>query len=156
MSRRRFPAPVQLGPTPDPEWIAQTLRPDPPASVAVAEVLGFSIRWLRELPLPSALVCHFADGGGCVVLATAHCAPVPPGDPPAPTLVGPEVDALALGVEHDRVHEALLRGWLTRKPDWGLTAREAIGSLGCATPPLGWTTGRVLRALGLRLDEVWV
>lgn len=129
----------------------------PPESVAVAEVLSFPVRGLRDLPLPSTLLCSFAHGGGRVALRTgASSPPVPQDDPPVPAFVGPEVDALALAAEHDRAHEATLRGWLERKPEWRLTQREAIGGLPHQPPALGWTTGQVLHVLGLRLDEVWL
>jgi hypothetical protein len=135
-------------------WRAPAPSTEP---LAVAEVLGFPIRWLRALPLPSTLVCSFAHEGGRVVLATASGhGVVGLGDPPAPVFVGPEVDALALAAEHDRACEATLRDWCTKKPDWRLTSIEAIGKLGHRVEPLDWTTERVLGALGLRLDEVWV
>jgi hypothetical protein len=124
--------------------------------LAVREVLGFPIRWLRVLPLPSTLVCSFAHGAGRVVLATSSLPEVAPGDPPAPGFVGPEVDALALAAEHERACEATVREWCAKKPGWRLTRIEAIGSLGHKCEALGWCTGRVLAALGLHLDEVWV
>jgi len=124
--------------------------------LAVVEVLELPIRLLREMPLPSALVCSFAHEGGRVVLATALLPAVASGDPPAPVFVGPEVDALALAAEHERANEATVRAWCARKPAWRLTRIEAIGKLGYAVEPLGWTTERVLAALGLRLDEVWL
>lgn len=121
-------------------------------SIAVREVLGLPIRLLREMPLPTTLVCSFAHEDGCVLLATASPASVP-GDPPAPVFVGPEVDALALAAEHGR---ATMRAWCAKKPAWRLTSVEAIGKLGHRVDPLGWTTEQVLWALGLRLDEVWL
>jgi hypothetical protein len=128
----------------------------PAVDVAVAEVLGFPIRWLRELPLPSTLACSFAhEGGRQVLLCTAS--PPAQADPSVPVFVGPEVDALTLAAEHERASAATLSGWLAKKPGgWRLTRIEALGAVAHATPPLGWTTGQVLRALGLRLDEVWL
>lgn len=135
-----------------------TVAASPAVDVAVAEVLEFPIRWLRQLPLPSSLRCSFADGGGCVLLCTSVASRAPGvTDPPcAPAFVGPEVDALALAAEHDR---ATPRQWVARKladPTWRLTSREVGGGLAGHPQPLGWTTQRVLRALGLRLDEVWL
>lgn len=127
----------------------------PPLALAVREVLGFPIRLLRGLPLPTTLICSFAHEGGCVVLATASPASVP-GDPPAPAFVGPEVDALALAAEHDRATYATLHAWCAKKPAWTLTPIEAIGIQGQRPGPRHWTTGQVLRALGLQLDEVWL
>jgi len=126
----------------------------PEVALAVTEVLGLQIRLLRQMPLPSTLLCSFAHGGGRVALCTESL-PAVLGDPPTPAFVGPEVDALALAAEHDRACEATVRAWCAKKPGWRLTGREAIGSLGHAVAPLGWTTGQVLAGLGLRLDEVW-
>jgi len=147
-----------------PPVVATPTPPAPPPSVdiAVAEVLGFPIRWLAALPVPSSLLCSFvADPGESVVLRTSGTAPSGGAGLTlsVPAFVGPEVAALALAAEHDRARAATLRGWLRRKagtPAWRLTPREAIGTLGHAVEPLGWTTGRVLATLGLRLDEVWL
>jgi hypothetical protein len=154
MTRRRFIAPAQLGLATSVETSAPTTL-EPPVSVAVevAEVLGLSIRLLRAMPLPSTLLCSFAHGGGCVVLATVTPSPGPGVLPPVPAFVGPEVDALALAAEHDR---ASMRAWAERKPDWRLTRTEVVAGLGFRPEPLGWSTERVLWALGLRLDEVWL
>jgi hypothetical protein len=119
--------------------------------VPVAEVLALPMRLLRLMPLPCMLACSFAHGGGRVVLATAT--PSPGLDVPAPVFVGPEVDALALAAEHDR---ASMRAWCERKPEWRLTRTEVVAGLGFRPEALGWTTERVLWALGLRLDEVWL
>ena len=161
MTRRALPIPRRAEPLADLTGLST-----PPSGhvdsvpgsllLAVREVLGFPIRLLRDLPLATTLVCSFAHEGGCVVLATVS-PPSVPGDPPAPVFVGPEVDALALAAEHGRAYAATLRSWCTKrleKPDWRLTSLEALGRLGHPTPPLGWTTEQVLRALGLRLDEV--
>lgn len=151
-TRRSLVRPTRNSPT----LASGPVVPTPPESVAVAEVLGFPVRWLRQLPLPSTLLCSFAHGGGRVALCTGDSSPPVPQDPPAAVFVGPEVDALALAAEHDRAREATLQGWCARKPGgWRLTQREAIGGLAQQPAPLGWTTGQVLRALGLRLDEVW-
>lgn len=125
---------------------------DVTASLAVCEVLELPIRLLLTMPLPSTLVCSFAHEGGRVVLASAETSPSVPG--PAPVFVGPEVDALALAAEHGRAYPPTLRAWCARKPGWRLTQTEALGLLGYRAQPLGWTTGRVLAWLGLRLDEV--
>ena len=172
MSRRAFAPPGQRGcPTNQVELPTMTRGDEtglstPPSGhvdsvpgslpLAVREVLGLPIRLLRAMPLPTTLVCSFAHGGGCVVLATVP-PPSVPGDPPAPVFVGPELDALALAAEHGRAYAATLRGWCEKRakmPDWRLTSLEALGKLGHPTPPLGWTTAQVLRALGLQLDEV--
>jgi hypothetical protein len=175
MSRRRFPpAPPEPSATdlgsPQSTAVDKPVERVPAASTAlslcVREVLGFPIRLLRDLPLPTSLVCSFASGPGRVVLhATAVVPsnfaheggePVAATDPPEQSLavfVGPEVTALALAAEHDR---ACLRAWCARKPDWRLTTIEAIGTIGARVEPRHWTTGQVLHALGLRLDEVWL
>lgn len=165
MTRRALPAPGRRESSPDPIELSTSprghvddvVRPaDEVLALAVREVLGLPIRLLRGMPLPTTLVCSFAHEGGCVVLAAAPPSSVP-GDPPAPVFVGPEVDALALAAEHGRAYAATLRGWCAKRaqmPDWRLTSIEALGRLGHPTPPLHWTTEQVLRALGLRLDEV--
>lgn len=131
---------------------APAVEPSVSVPVAVAEVLELPIRLLRSMPLATTLACSFAHGGGRVVLATATpCLSL--GDPPAPAFVGPEVDALALAAEHDR---AQLREWCELKPRFRLTLVEVRYGLGFRPEPLGWTTERVLWALGLRLDEVWL
>lgn len=152
MTRRKIAPPSQLEMVVAAE-VECAPAPLPSMPQAVVDVLDMPIRLLRSMPLPSMLVCSFAHEGGCVVLATGSL-PTVPGDPPAPAFVGPEVDALALAAEHGRAVEATLRGWCARKPDWRLTRIEAIGKLGHAVEPLGWSTARVLGALGLRLDEV--
>jgi hypothetical protein len=173
MTRRRFDAPGQFAlpsdaptspapATPLPVQVSEVVvagqvvwqAPPPVVQLAVREVLGFPIRWLRALPLPTSLLCTFRHEGGRVVLATAT--PSVPGDPPAPAFVGPELDALALAAEHDRACEATVLAWCARKPAWRLTRMEAIGGLAHQCDPLGWTTERVLGVLGLQLDEVWV
>lgn len=128
----------------------------PARSRMVEEVLGLPIRLLQEMPLASSLLCSFAHEGGRVVLATASLPASALGDPPAPAFVGPEVHALALAAEHERAGAATMRAWCAKKPDWRLTSIEAIGKLGHKVEPLGWSTERVLWALGLRLDEVWL
>ena len=156
MTRRSFAPPAPIALPSDVPRLSTSSRgdePGPVASLAVREVLDFPIRLLRELPLPTTLLCSFAHEGGCVVLATAPPSTVP-GDPPAPVFVGPEVDALALAAEHDRARAATLKAWCAKKPDWRLTSIEAIGKLGQHVEPMHWTTAQVLRALGLRLDEV--
>lgn len=158
MTRRSLLPPSPLGSgdaLPAPISTAPTGHVDSsPEPIAIIEVLGFPIRLLRGLPLATTLICSFAHEGGRVVLATASPPASVPGDPPAPAFVGPEVDALALAAEHERAVAATLRAWCAKKPDWRLTSIEAIGKLGQKTEPLGWSTGRVLQALGLRLDEV--
>lgn len=124
---------------------------------AVAEVLELPIRLLRSMPLPSSLVCSFAREDGRVVLATVSPPSPWPGDPPTPVFAGPEVDALALAAEHGRAYEATLRAWCAKRAqmaDWRLTTAEVLGHIGFRPEPLGWTTARVLAALGLRLEEV--
>src|SRR3954468_4652847 len=125
MTRRTLRPPKQLGSVADPSTLSTSTSggvevvasPASVVAVAVAEVLGFPIRLLRALPLPTTLVCSFAHEGGGGVLATASPASVP-GNPPAPVFVGPEVDALALAAEHDRAVAATLRAWCAKKPDW--------------------------------------
>lgn len=155
MSRRKLPSPARIRPA---ESLQQPLFTEPggyvdSAPIAVREVLGLPIRLLREMPLASTLVCSFAHEGGRVFLATASPASVP-GDPPAPAFVGPEVDALALAAEHERANSTTMRAWCAKKPEWSLTTIEAIGIRGKRPAPLGWSVEQVLRALGLRLDEV--
>jgi len=159
MKRRPAPAPRDLLTLPHVvEVPAAVPEVQPELPVAVTEVLGFPIRWLAALPVPSSLLCSFADGGGRVVLRASAASPVRDIDPPVLAFVGPEVAALALAAEHDRAKAATLRGWLRRKveqPAWRLTSLEAVGGLGHPIAPAGWATGRVLWTLGLRLDEVW-
>jgi len=167
MKRRSVPVPIDFVTRSEVEPVVPVTPPvvAPPSedvAVAVAEVLGFPIRWLAALPVPSSLLCSFvADPGESVVLRTSGAAPSGGAGLtlPVPAFVGPEVAALVLAAEHDRARAATLRGWVARKvgtPAWRLTSREAIGTLGHTVEPLGWTTQRVLSALGLRLDEVWL
>lgn len=142
--------PAPMTPTPVVRAIERSVVPA--VDVAVAEALGFPFRWLRELPLPSTLVCSFAHGGGRVALCTCSLPAADP--PPAPAFVGPELPALALAAEHERANAATLRAWIARKPAWRLTELEAIAGLGYRPQPCHWTTEQVLGALGLRLDEV--
>jgi len=158
--RLRIPEPVRRSSLPPPPPVlAGPATQDVDVALAVREVLGFPIRWLRALPLPSALGCSFvAHEGGRVWLCTAPI-PVPGADPPAPVFVGPEVDALATAAEYGRATAATLRGWCARKAGgaaWRLTPTEALGALAHPAPPLGWTVGQVLWALGLRLECVEV
>lgn len=160
MTRRPIAPPSQLTLTPSqPEQVASQPAVEPvtvatqSAPLAVREVLGFPIRWLLELPLPTSLLCSVAHEGGLVLLATGLAAPVPTA---MPAFVGPEISALALAAEHDRATHVTMRAWIAKKPDWRLTSIEALGKLGHKVEPLGWSTGQVLRALGLQLDEVWL
>src|SRR5262245_8453858 len=152
MSRRQLVPPRQLAET-TPAPVTYVPCVTPPVPLMVAEVLGFPIRWLLDLPLPTSLMCSLPHEGGLVLLATGSAAPVPSA---VPAFVGPEILALALAAEHDRGTPATMAAWVAKKPSWRLTTIEAIGRLGYEVKPLGWSTGQVLRALGLTLDEVWL
>src|SRR3954468_10754616 len=151
MRRQRIAAPRQVPQLFEADAPAASVEVSASLPIAVVEVLGFPIRLLLDLPLPTSLMCSIA--GGCVLLSTSPAAPVPSA---MPAFVGPEILALALAAEHDRARDAQMQAWIAKKPDWRLPSLEAIGRLGHKVEPRGWSTGQVLHALGLQLDEVWV
>jgi len=154
MTRRVRVSPMTIAPPP-PEAAPlkqPSASPAPELSIAVREVLGLPALLLCELPLPSALLCR-THAGGHAVLASSSAAPVVA----APAFVGPELSALLIATEHDRANWAVLGDWCERKaadPLWRLTSLEALGGFGYPPAPRNWTWARVLRALGLQLEEV--
>lgn len=131
--------------------------PPPELALQLREVLGFTASLLTALPLATTLLCVRPHEGEHLVLATHSAAPAAGnGYERVPAFVGPELNALVVAAEQGRGTWATMADWCARKgrdPGWRLTRIEALGGVRAAGW-LGWTTGQVLRALGLELVEV--
>jgi hypothetical protein len=151
------------------EPVAQATPPSatyvPPAEapLAVREVLGFPARLLFELPLATTLLCSCGDGdahgGGRLVVTASGASSLAQAAVQAPAFVGREWFALTLAAERERASSAVLAEWCARKvaePAWRLTVGEALGGLAGVAKELHWSVGQVLRAFGVRLDDVLV
>jgi hypothetical protein len=118
------------------------------------EVELLPARCLRWLPIPTTLVCrsHDVRWVGSVALRTARAAPIVDG---LPDFVGLELEHITLAAEHDR---AQMSAWCARKlaGPWVLSAAVATGQaeLGERLVPRGWSLGRVLHRLALRIERV--
>lgn len=126
--------------------------PPPELPLAVREVLGFPAALLPALPLPTCLLCTLVHTNERVLLAAQGEALVA-GEV---AFVGAELLALVAAIENERSGPDSLSQWWARKlkePTWRLTSIGALGGV-ARRAPLGWTVAQVLRAYGVRLDEV--
>lgn len=139
----------------------QPMAPDElDVPTAVREVLGYPLRLLSGLPLPSTLLCRREGAPGAwqlVVLTTSRTAYVAARERGVAAFVGGEFELLALSTEHDRAPPVEVSKWLDRKvadPDWRLAGGSAIGQLAERPRSRGWTVAAVLRALDMQLLAV--
>lgn len=131
--------------------------PTPIQSIAVREVLGLQARFTPALPLSTTLLCQrgpLTADPTPLCITTSRAAYVVARERGWDVLVGGELAALVVAVEHDRAGPGELAQWCARKradQQWRLTYEVAVG---LAAEPLvtrGWSVGRVLAVLGLEL-----